>query len=321
MTVVTRSAVMRYCDLVIDLMITPQFWASCVSDRGVTMEHAMTWLRAAPSKPCYSLYYPLPILHLTYMHFLQLLPSHQEVCIVSNHGDEYLEPHVLQVLAADPRIQGVYVNNVSVSFPGHPKVHYIPLGYCQDEYHHVSMGSMYATITLRNLPWVDTFVKNHPKINVLDCHPKRRLLDKPFKVLCAIGNTGSMRTSLTLRRDCTRYLQQQSFGLCPGFLEKKQYFQLHEDVMFEVSPWGNGLTNFREWEALLLHTIPIVFHSPVDGVYQDLPVLIVSKPEDITESLLTKTLNKWGTWFETHNIRQALDVKRWLGPIHNPQRT
>ena len=72
----------------------------------------------------------------------------------------------------------------------------------------------------------------------------------------------------------------------------------HYDILalshFVLSPRGNGLDCFRTWEALALGTIPIVKKSgPFDAIYEGLPVLLVSRWEEVTLELLEKTLQEW----------------------------
>jgi hypothetical protein len=62
---------------------------------------------------------------------------------------------------------------------------------------------------------------------------------------------------------------------------------------FVLSPHGNGLDCHRTWEALVLGCIPIVKKSPIDGLYDDLPVLIVNNWSDINKELLDKTIEEF----------------------------
>jgi hypothetical protein len=53
-----------------------------------------------------------------------------------------------------------------------------------------------------------------------------------------------------------------------------------------LSPHGNGLDCHRTWEALALRCIPIMKTSPLDRMFEGLPVLIVNKWSDVTQELL-----------------------------------
>jgi len=75
---------------------------------------------------------------------------------------------------------------------------------------------------------------------------------------------------------------------------------------YVISPHGNGLDCHRTWEALVLGCIPIVKTSPLDLLYEGLPVLIVKEWSDVTAELLASfvpqtnamnklTLSYWNT--------------------------
>jgi hypothetical protein len=65
------------------------------------------------------------------------------------------------------------------------------------------------------------------------------------------------------------------------------------EYAFVLSPRGNGRDCHRTWEALILGCIPIVKMSPIDSLYDDLPVLCVRSWSDISESLLADTIERF----------------------------
>ena len=62
---------------------------------------------------------------------------------------------------------------------------------------------------------------------------------------------------------------------------------------FVVSPHGGGMDCHRTWEALILGCIPIVKRSPLDELYDELPVLIINDWSDITKELLENTIEEF----------------------------
>lgn len=83
---------------------------------------------------------------------------------------------------------------------------------------------------------------------------------------------------------------------------------------FIISPHGGGLDCHRTWEGLLLGCIVIVKTSPLDSMYEDLPVLIVDDWNYITDELLIKTINDYKT--KTFNYEKLL-LKYWMDKITN----
>jgi hypothetical protein len=57
-------------------------------------------------------------------------------------------------------------------------------------------------------------------------------------------------------------------------------------LQFCASPHGNGLDCHRTWEALCLGCVPIVKSSPLDPMYQRLPIMIVRDWSEVTPAAL-----------------------------------
>ena len=51
---------------------------------------------------------------------------------------------------------------------------------------------------------------------------------------------------------------------------------------FIISPHGNGLDCHRTWEALALGCYPIIKSSPLDCMFEGLPVIIVNNWNEVT---------------------------------------
>ena len=83
---------------------------------------------------------------------------------------------------------------------------------------------------------------------------------------------------------------------------------------FVVSPHGNGLDCIRTWEALVFGCIPIVKKSPIDVLYEDLPVLIVDEWNHITRELLDKTLEDYKIKYNSFKY-EKLTLQYWVDKI------
>jgi hypothetical protein len=83
---------------------------------------------------------------------------------------------------------------------------------------------------------------------------------------------------------------------------------------FVISPHGNGLDCHRTWEALCLGCIPIVKTSPLDSLYDQLPVYIVQDWSDVTEENLRKVLADFSQRkFDLNH----LTLKYWMDKINS----
>ena len=78
---------------------------------------------------------------------------------------------------------------------------------------------------------------------------------------------------------------QKEFALSAGADFENYLVELGEH-RFALSPPGRGLDTHRTWEALMVGTIPIVIRSPLDSMYDKLPVLIVDDWSVLTREFL-----------------------------------
>jgi len=74
------------------------------------------------------------------------------------------------------------------------------------------------------------------------------------------------------------------------FLDQMTYMEELKKHRFLVNPAGNGIDTHSTWEALLAGCIPINPHSPMDRMFDGLPVWFVNSWEEVTdEAVLIKS--------------------------------
>ena len=88
---------------------------------------------------------------------------------------------------------------------------------------------------------------------------------------------------------------------------------------FDISPPGNGLDCHRTWESLLLGCIVIVQDSPINKVYEGLPVIPVSCWDEVTPRNLRRWLRQYGNVVKRPDVREKLTFKYWTDKIHSAQ--
>ncbi len=84
---------------------------------------------------------------------------------------------------------------------------------------------------------------------------------------------------------------------------------------FVVSPRGNGLDCHRTWESLALGNIVIVKRSPLDPLYEGLPVVIVSQWSEITEPALAEWHRRYSPLFSQLAFQERLTNRYWIDRI------
>ena len=103
-----------------------------------------------------------------------------------------------------------------------------------------------------------------------------------------------------------------------GKITRLDTWKKQSEYAFVISPLGNGLDCHRTWEALCLGCIVIVKTSPLDPMYEGLPVLIVNAWSDITQDLLNNTVN---TFKEKAFNYDKLLLSYWVNKINSYKQT
>lgn len=107
-----------------------------------------------------------------------------------------------------------------------------------------------------------------------------------------------------------------------SFSERKPLYDYLSDLyhsVFVISPEGAGPDCHRTWEALILGAYPVVKHSTLDPLFENLPVVLVDDWNEVTEDLLQKKKEEFDAmsweyeklystyWFE--QVNQLRDQK------------
>ena len=91
------------------------------------------------------------------------------------------------------------------------------------------------------------------------------------------------------RQRLWRQLRGRTFVVAPSSLMASRvelWRTKSHACMFDLSPPGHGFDTHRTWESLALGMIPIVLSSPMDDLYEGLPVVLVRSYADVTEERL-----------------------------------
>ena len=87
-----------------------------------------------------------------------------------------------------------------------------------------------------------------------------------------------------------------------NILPLKDFYDKLKTFKYCVSPRGTGIDTHRVYECLLYGVIPIVKKSTLDDLYENLPVLLVDKWEDVTYELLVNSYDEnMSKYFEWKN--------------------
>lgn len=99
------------------------------------------------------------------------------------------------------------------------------------------------------------------------------------------------------------------------WMKRSKVWEKKGEYAFSISPHGNGLDCHRTWEDLILGCIVIVKTSPLDSLYEGLPVIIVNDWSEITASNMDKWLALYGDAFTNPLYREKLTNDYWFSKI------
>lgn len=115
------------------------------------------------------------------------------------------------------------------------------------------------------------------------------------------------------REMALKYFSKQSFAtIITNRITQEAYLKNLSNSMFVVSPEGNGLDCYRHWEALVAGAIPIIKHSLLDPLFEDLPVLLIDEWNQITEDFLREQYALIQQ--KTYNLKKLM-ADYWLNMI------
>ena len=186
--------------------------------------------------------------------FQEIHPRIKHPYILISHNSDDPAPGPYGMYLDHPNLKAWFAQN----YDGykHPKIHPIPIGLANSHWPHGNFHTVQKiqekTINKKHLAYMNIAVGTYL--------PERKLV-------------------YTLLKN-KRFCYQSS---------EKKYADFLKDLKsstFAVAPRGNGLDTHRFWEALLMGTIPIVKTSPLDSMYEGLPVLVISDWHEVTEQFL-----------------------------------
>lgn len=102
----------------------------------------------------------------------------------------------------------------------------------------------------------------------------------------------NITTNTPERRYITDFFAESLFAYNSEKKPLLEYLIELSQSLFVLSPPGGGIDCHRTWEALYMGAIPIVRTSCLDSLFSDLPVIIISRWEDINEEFLKKKFDE-----------------------------
>ncbi len=189
-----------------------------------------------------------------------------------------------RTLLYDPKVAAWFCKNMVIS--KHPKIVQIPIG---------------QQIIYWNTP---LFQKN--LITAMEEKPeKQHLLYMNMQL-----------ASHPVRPVLFSLFENKPYCMTKGSTILTTFYSNLSSSMFVLAPPGYGPDTVRFWEAIALNCIPIVEHSDLDDLYDDLPALFVYDWKEINEDLL---IEEYAKIKKTKNNKDKAFFDYWAKKIENYQ--
>lgn len=133
-------------------------------------------------------------------------------------------------------------------------------------------------------------VKNY--INNLNINPKQNIIKNYKKLLFCkfidINTKNPFHKYINIRNQFIDTLSKKNIMIDKINTDWEDYIDDLKDHKFSICLPYLGIDCIRIWESLKLGVIPIIINSSINIIYEDLPVLIINEPNDISEKFLNE---------------------------------
>jgi FkbM family methyltransferase len=218
-------------------------------------------------------------------------------------------------LIANPFVVQIFMQNY-IGQENNSKLSYFPVGV---DYHTIAYKNNkinqedYRSPRNQEIDLVKIIAASDPtkdrkKRIFLDCYPSNAVTPTSKDYLEFKKNTEDVFTQL----------------LASGLIEHEEWakkidlWKKKAEYAFSINLYQNELDCHRIWEDLVLGCIVIIKSSPLDPLYEGLPVVIIKDWSEVTQDNLDKWLEFYGDVLNNRYYREKLTHKYWYDKLLQP---
>ena len=135
----------------------------------------------------------------------------------------------------------------------------------------------------------------------------------PLKVFCDLAintNSAERRELLEVLRGCPRV------AILARRVSQRRIWELYAQYPLVLSAAGNGMDCHRTWELLYLGSIVVTLRSPLDPLYDGLPVLLLDDWGQLPDAkLLSRAVEKLAPLTDREHVWRRLRSDTYLAAI------
>ena len=243
------------------------------------------------------------------------------IILVTAGSDESMPRHFYSheeflAIIENPNILHWFTQNYDID-EAHPKFSPIPIG--------IDFHTLAENQISKKKKRIPTPVKQEEELNQIigslqPTHKRDLSILVDFHLNDSVNNGfnhhelrfGEKRSSIAAKLSELPFIE-----LVPYKIPRNELWKEKGKRAFSISPIGNGLDCHRTWEDLSLGCIVIVKSTPLNPLYEGLPVVIVNDWDEITEENLYQWLKVYGDAFENPSYREKLRTLYWVRKIHS----
>ncbi len=249
----------------------------------------------------------------------QVLPKIADpFVLVMSDGDEnfpsdiHLSEAELEQLLDDDRIIAVFSQNCDYQGTS-PKVYQMPIGI---DFHTIAyIGTGRWGVKKSSPGEQERFLKHLiRKLPPTPARKKRAFVD--FQHRDTMNNRYKEGKYPENRQQIFQQLLRGGLiDYSPKQMNRNELWKTKGQYAFSISPHGGGLDCHRTWEDLALGCIVIVKTSPLDPMYEGLPVVIVDDWAEVTAANMDIWLEQFGDALSNPSYRERITTAYWWSKI------
>lgn len=196
--------------------------------------------------------------------------------LITHNADESCPREFFEYLN-DPKIAVWFTTNMDCR---HSKLIPIPIGFSNSHWPHSRKN--HVDVELKQKSYIGPILEANKQF----IH--WRLLRKPRKHLLYVNFHANTNPRARKEPQEIFYNLNHSYVLKETGRRYDLYLGDMLDSVYTISPPGNGFDCHRAWEAMSVGSIPVMMTTPIDSLFNDLPVLIINDWKMVTKEFLEK---------------------------------
>ena len=141
------------------------------------------------------------------------------------------------------------------------------------------------------------------------------------QILVAFGHAGANRDR---RAEVKKLLlgRPDVAHVVEGMLDQNEFYRLSTQFQFVTAPGSHGQDTSRFWEAVSLGAVPVALRGPLDGLYSQVPSVLVDDWRITPADLVAWRQNLTERWGDLDTAartarRTVLNSSFWAEKIHS----